>query len=157
MGCSFAPLSENSCRSLTFCTVADFVSFADMLSAVQGQAQCCLTGAAFEHMLQQADLSVIETIMRNVVVFACMRSHQKGQVMDMLGRRGLHHLYHGQQRHIPVSLMMHQYIDKVHPRHKCITCSHSQVDIAGARQMSYPQSVSVALKPACQLWALMLL
>ena len=54
-------------------------------------------------MLQQADLSVIETVMRNVVVFARMRSHQKGQVMDLLGKRGLHHPYMGQPRHIPVS------------------------------------------------------
>ena len=71
---------------------------------MQGQAQCCVTGGAFEHMLQQADLSVIETVMRNVVVFARMRSHQKGQVMDLLGSRGLHHSYKGQPRHIPVSI-----------------------------------------------------
>ena len=62
-----------------------------------------MTGTAFEHMLQQADLSVVETVMRNVVVFARMRSHQKGQVMDLLGNRGLHHMYNGQQRHIPVT------------------------------------------------------
>ena len=70
---------------------------------MQGQALCCVTGPAFEHMLQQSDLSVLETVMRNVVVFARMRSHQKGQVMDLLGQRGLHQMFKGQQRHVPVS------------------------------------------------------
>ena len=54
-------------------------------------------------MLQQDDLSVVETVMRNVVVFARMNSHQKGQVMDLLGERGLHQIFKGQPRHVPVS------------------------------------------------------
>ena len=41
--------------------------------------------------------------MRNVVVFARMKSHQKGQVMDLLGERGLHQIFKGQPRHVPVS------------------------------------------------------
>ena len=53
-------------------------------------------------MLQQANLAVVETLMRNTVVFARMKSHQKGQVMDLLSSRGLHQSYQGQQRHIPV-------------------------------------------------------
>ena len=64
-----------------------------------------MTGPAFEYMLQQEDLSVLETVLRNVVVFARMRSRQKGQVMDLLGTRGLHQWYKGQQRTIPVSLL----------------------------------------------------
>ena len=72
-------------------------------SIAQGQAQCCVSGPAFEHMLQHEDLSVVETVMRNVVVFARMRSHQKGQVMDLLGARGLHQVFNGQQLIIPVS------------------------------------------------------
>lgn len=28
---------------------------------------------------------------------------QKGQVMDLLGQRGLHQMFKGQQRHVPVS------------------------------------------------------
>ena len=72
---------------------------------MQGQAQCCVTGPAFEYMLQQEDLSVVETVLRNVVVFARMRPRQKGQVMDLLGSRGLHQLHDGQQRTIPVSLL----------------------------------------------------
>lgn len=56
-------------------------------------------------MLQQEDLSVVETVMRNVTVFARMRPGQKGQVMDLLGTRGLQQMYKGQQRTIPVSLL----------------------------------------------------
>ncbi len=78
----------------------------DVCASVQGQAQCCVTGPAFQHMLQQDDLSVVETVMRNVVVFARMRSHQKGQVMDLLGERGLHQVFKGQPRHVPVSTMI---------------------------------------------------
>ena len=70
---------------------------------MQGSAQCCVTGPALEHMLQQADSSVLETVMANVSVFARMRSQQKGQVMDLLGSRGLHQNLDGLQRHIPVS------------------------------------------------------
>lgn len=76
---------------------------------MQGSAQCCVTGPALEHMLQQADTSVLETVMANVSVFARMRSQQKGQVMDLLGSRGLHHNLDGLQRHIPVSECV-QYI-----------------------------------------------
>jgi magnesium-transporting ATPase (P-type) len=75
----------------------------DVCASVQGQAQCCVTGPAFQHMLQQDDLSVVETVMSNVVVFARMRSHQKGQVMDLLGERGLHQTFKGQSRRVPVS------------------------------------------------------
>ena len=67
-----------------------------------------MTGPAFEYLLQQEDLSVVETVMRNVIVFSRMRPHQKGQVMDLLGTRGLHQIYKGQQRTIPVSLLYWQ-------------------------------------------------
>ena len=70
---------------------------------MQGSAQCCVTGPAFEHMLQQAEASVVETVMANVTVFARMQSRQKGQVMDLLGRRGLFQNVEGQRRHIAVS------------------------------------------------------
>ena len=73
-----------------------------MLIALQGEAQCCVTGAAFEHMLQLGDQALLETVMRNVVVFSRMKSHQKGQVMDLLGTRGLHQTIHGQRMYFPV-------------------------------------------------------
>ena len=63
-----------------------------------------MTGPAFEHMLGQEDTSVVETIMGSVAVFARMRSQQKGQVVDMLGRRGLYQNLDAQLRHMPVSL-----------------------------------------------------
>lgn len=70
---------------------------------MQGEAQCCVTGSAFEHMLQLGDMSLLETVMRNVVVFSRMKPHQKGQVMDLLSKRGLHRLVNGQQQYLPVS------------------------------------------------------
>ena len=70
----------------------------------QGAAQCCVTGPAFEHVLGQEDMSVVEAIMGSVAVFARMRSHQKGQVVDMLGSRGLYQSLDAQPRHMPVSL-----------------------------------------------------
>ena len=69
----------------------------------EGQLQCALNGDAFKHMLRQCDLSVLETVMRNTVVFARMKPHQKGRVMDLLGSRGLHQVNHGQWCHIQVS------------------------------------------------------
>ena len=81
---------------------------------MQGSVQCCVTGPAFQHMLQLADASVLETVMANVSVFARMRSQQKGQVMDLLGSRGLHHNLDGLQRHIPVSERVHSFISFNH-------------------------------------------
>ena len=57
-------------------------------------------------MLKQADTAMIETVMHSVSVFARMRSHQKGQVMDLLGRRGLFQSVQDQQHHIPVSVQL---------------------------------------------------
>ena len=62
-----------------------------------------VTGAAFEHMLQLGNQSLLDVVMRNVVVFSRMKSRQKGQNMDLLGSRGLHANINGQQRHIAVS------------------------------------------------------
>ena len=62
-----------------------------------------MTGAAFEHLLQLGDLPLLETIMRNVVVFSRMKPHQKGQVVSLLSTRGMHYSNNGQQRHLPVS------------------------------------------------------
>ena len=66
-----------------------------------------MTGPAFEYMLQLEDLSVVETVLRNVVVFARMQPRQKGQVMDLLGSRGLRQLHNGQPRTIPVRFLQH--------------------------------------------------
>ena len=75
-----------------------------LTNIAEGQAQCAVTGAAFEHLLQQEDLSVLQAVMQNAVVFARMRPHQKAQVLSLLGSAGLHQNFHGQHRHIPVSL-----------------------------------------------------
>ena len=63
-----------------------------------------MTGPAFEHVLGQEDMLVVEAIMGSVAVFARMRSDQKGQVVDMLGSRGLYRSRDAQPRHMPVSL-----------------------------------------------------
>ena len=77
------------------------------LSALaEGQLQCTVTGDALEHMLQLRDTSLLEAVMRNAVVFARMKPHQKGQVMDMLGTAGLHQLLDGQHRHIQVRALL---------------------------------------------------
>ena len=61
-----------------------------------------MTGPAFEVLLQ-ADASVVHAVMSSVAVFARMHGQQKGQVMDLLGRRGVHLTLHGgEQRHISV-------------------------------------------------------
>ena len=78
-------------------------------SVAQGEAQCCVTGPAFAHLLKQEDLSVLEIVMHNVVVFARMQSHQKGQVMELFGARGLHQMLDGRPRHIEVNTMQNQH------------------------------------------------
>lgn len=70
---------------------------------MQGDAQCCVTGAAVQHLLQLGDQPLLETVLRNTVVFSRMKSHQKGQIMDLLGCKGLQHVVSSQQQYIPVS------------------------------------------------------
>ena len=69
---------------------------------LQGNVQCCVTGPAFEFLLQQPNAALVEAIMHNSMAFTRMLSHQKGQVMELLSSQGLHQNIHGQQRHIPV-------------------------------------------------------
>ena len=75
---------------------------ADGLRALAEGMQCAVTGDAFELMLQHHDLSVLETVMQSAVVFSRMQPHQKGQVMDFLGMRGIHQLFNSQPRYIAV-------------------------------------------------------
>ena len=64
--------------------------------------QCAVTGDAFELLLQLREASLLETVLRNAVVFSRMQPHQKGQVMDLLGYRGIHQPNGGNPRHIQV-------------------------------------------------------
>lgn len=75
-----------------------------MQLGVQGEAQCCVTGAAFQHMIQLGNESLLVLVMSNAVVFSRMKPYQKGQVMDLLGHRGLHKDREGQQQHLNVRL-----------------------------------------------------
>lgn len=73
---------------------------------LQGSLQCCVTGAAFQQMVQHGEPLLIEAVMSSVKVFSRMHSQQKGQVMDLLGQQGLyqHALQQdAEPRHIPVS------------------------------------------------------
>ena len=75
-------------------------------SLAEGRAQCAVTGAAFDILLQQQELSVLEVVMRNVVVFARMQPHQKGQVMDLVTMRGIHQMTPSGSRFIPVGFLL---------------------------------------------------
>ena len=93
---------------------ADSLSFVDistgqesdishaLLALAEGWMQCAVTGNSFEQLLQQSDVSVLELVMRSRIVFARMQPYQKGQVMDLLGMRGIHQMFQGQPRHIQV-------------------------------------------------------
>ena len=39
----------------------------------EGRMRCAVTGSAFDLLLQQQDLSVLETVMRSAVVFSRMQ------------------------------------------------------------------------------------
>ena len=66
--------------------------------------RCCITGPAFAYLLQQPDQALVQAVALNTVAFTRMKSKQKGQLLDLLGRRGLHHMLNGQRQHIPVIL-----------------------------------------------------
>ena len=74
-----------------------------LAALTEGQARCAVTGDAFDYLLQCEDLSALEAVMRNAVVFARMKPQQKGQVMDLLTIRGLYQMHKGQVRHIQAS------------------------------------------------------
>ena len=103
---------EPSWEGLRFLTAGheDLEASQALTALAEGQMQCAVTGDAFEHLLQHHDLSVLETVMRNVVVFSRMQPHQKGQVMDLLGIRGMHELFNGRTRFIPVSIGLLSFI-----------------------------------------------
>ena len=71
-------------------------------SMTEGSMQCAVTGDALEYMLRMHDVSLLEAVMRNALVFSRMQPHQKGQVMDLLGTRGIHQQFEGQPRYIQV-------------------------------------------------------
>ena len=73
-----------------------------LTALAEGRVQCAVTGQAFELLLQLPDQSALDAVMRNVVVFARMKPHQKGQVMNLLNARGLHQMHEGKSKHIQV-------------------------------------------------------
>ena len=77
-----------------------------LAALAEGQLQCAVTGDALDYMLQLRDTSLLEAVIRNAVVFARMKPHQKGQVMDLFGSVGIHQLFDGQPRHIQVCCLL---------------------------------------------------
>ncbi len=104
----------------------------------EGQMQCALTGDSFEYLLQHCELSVLETVMRNAVVFARMKPYQKGQVMDLLGTRGLYQMIDGQSYHIQV-IAMYCYMHMSFVHH----CWHHCWYPAGFAVITWSQNVSI--------------
>ena len=73
-----------------------------LTALAEGHMQCAVTGEAFQQLLQLPDVSALDAVMRNVVVFARMKPHQKGQVMNLLNARGLYQMRGDKPRHIQV-------------------------------------------------------
>lgn len=78
-----------------------------MTALAEGSMQCAVTSDAFEMLLHMQETSLLETVMRSAAVFSRMQPRQKGHVMDLLGRRGIHQPYQGNSRHIQVGLSQH--------------------------------------------------
>ena len=97
--------SECGAQGLTFTCGArrQHVDPFDALTAMaEGTMQCAVTGDAFEMMLQLKEALMLEIVMHTAVVFSRMQPHQKGQVMDLLGVRGIQQPNQGHPRHIQV-------------------------------------------------------
>ena len=119
---SFTASPRVMLEGLRFTSGPDTLQPCQALSALaEGRMQCAVTGDAFQYMLQQPELSTLEAVMRNVIVFSRMQPHQKGQVVDLLSIRGIHQLFHGQPRHIAVR-SSHQ------PRPYIIQCINKDVN-----------------------------
>ena len=73
-----------------------------LTALAEGRAQCAVTGAAFQHLMQQPDLAPLEAVLRTAVVLARMQPHQKGQAVELLTVKGVHQMYLGTPRHIQV-------------------------------------------------------
>ena len=85
--------------------------------------QCAVTGDVFEALLQHHDVSPLESILRNAVVFSRMKPHQKGQVMNLLGIGAIHQLINGRLRNIPVCSSLSACL---------LDCMHSSVELDSA-------------------------
>lgn len=75
----------------------------EAISKIAEGAQCIMTGPVFEHLLQHAEPAELELILRGTAVCARMRSHQKSQLVQLLGPAGLKFTQH---RHFQVHLAL---------------------------------------------------
>ena len=98
-----------------------------MDQSLQGSLQCCVTGPAFEQMLEQADASVVHAVMSSAAVFARMRGQQKGQVMNLLGRQGLFRTLQGEQHHLLVSIPF-PFFSCINTLCVCVVYAHADCD-----------------------------
>lgn len=65
------------------------VPAAQAFAAAAEGSQCIITGAVFDFLLEHAEPAVLETVLRATVAYARMKSHQKAQLVNLLGREGL--------------------------------------------------------------------
>ena len=86
-----------------------------LTALAEGRMRCALTGDALQLLLQLPDESALHAVLHSAVVYARMKPHQKGQVMDLLGTQGLYQLHGTQLRHIQV-------------RQQCLCCRYSLCD-----------------------------
>ena len=99
--------AESLLKGLTFTSGAgrQHVQPGEAVKAMaEGTMQCAVTADAFEYLLQMRDVSVLEAVLRSAVVFSRMQPHQKGQVVDLLGAKGIHQPFEGQPRHVKVDI-----------------------------------------------------
>ena len=89
--------SANPLRGLTFTPARGryHMDPHEALTAMcEGSMQCAVTGHALEYLLQLADVSLLETVVRNAVVFSRMQVRSKAAVFCPATRSVVHLLTH---------------------------------------------------------------
>ena len=81
---------------------AQWESATALKAVAEGQLQCAVTGDAFQLLLQLPYEPALDVVLHNAAVYARMKPHQKGQLMDLLSVRGLYQLHGRNLRHIQV-------------------------------------------------------
>ena len=127
-----------ACAAADACSLRFMVEDAQWESATalkalaEGQLQCAVTGDAFQLLLQLPYESALDVVLHNAAVYARMKPHQKGQLMDLLSVRGLYQLHGRNLRHIQVcSQAIPASIDLYCSVHLCCRTTHPMRESAG--------------------------
>lgn len=65
------------------------VKISEAMTVMAEGGLCIMTGPVFQHLLQHAEPAELELILRSTLVCARMRSHQKPQLVQLLGSAGV--------------------------------------------------------------------